>query len=297
MKKRLLIVIIMILIISCSGCENKKLDLEKLYAKNYELTLDFCFGWRYEEFKHELIIFEPETATEFELELCSQYDLNGVEKVLYVKYEKNIILPYVVALQYKSVRLAKEAYELCNPQYKFMLKANILARQMTSAYMFLYGEYKEVDGYYLSPDGEALLYDGQTLTRTDIVIPEGVKCVPTFSLYSSVVKKIKCNPELEILFPGSFMYIFSLEKVELNDGLKKIGEQCFNFHNLEYIVIPKSVELIGAKAFRNVTIYCEIEEKPIGWDENFAGENCKVYWGGTWKYVEGIPRPNRWIER
>ena len=293
MKKRFLMIIMILLIISCSGCENKKLDLEKLYEKNYELAIDNFFGWGSDDYKCELFIFEPENATEFERDLCSRYDLNGVEKVLYVKYERNDITPYVAAVQYESVRLAKKVHASNN----FMRRANIVAAKMAPIYLFLYGEYKEVDGYGLSLDGEALLFDNQVSTRTDIVIPKGVKCVLSPDLISNIVKTIKCNEELEILYPGAFGWLVTLEKVELNDGLKEIGSSCFYLHNLEYIVIPKSVELIGAEAFRNVTIYCEIEEKPTGWDENFAGENCKVYWGGTWKYVDGIPRPNRWIER
>lgn len=296
MKKRFLMIIIILLIISCSGCEKKKLDLEKLYEKNAKVATSYFPGWGSDDYKCELFIFEPENATDFELGLCSPYNLDGVEKVLYVKYERTDVIPYVVALQYKSVRLAKEACELYGSQ-KYLREANILALPITPAYMFIYGCYIKVDGYYLSPDGEALLYDGQTLTRTDIVIPEGVKCVAMFSLFSKTVKTIKCNAELEALYYSAFGFLDALEKVELNDGLKEIGGQCFIMHNLEYIVIPKSVELIGAEAFQNVTLYCEIEEKPIGWDENFAGENCKVYWGGTWEYVEGIPRPNRWIER
>ena len=296
MKKRFLIAIIMILIIACSGCKNKKLDLEKLYEKNAKVATSYFVGWGLDNYKCDLFIFDPENATDFELGLCSPYNLDGVEKVLYVKYENDIMSPYVVALQYKSVRLAKEAQKMYGSQ-ELLREANILALPMTSSYVFLYGKYKVVDGYYLSPDGEALLYDGQTQTRTDIVIPKGVKCIAIFSLFSNTVKTIKCNEELEVLYSGAFGYLSSLEKVELNDGLKEIGPLCFAYHNLEYIVIPKSVEYIGAEAFQNVTIYCEIEEKPIGWDENFAGENCKVYWGGTWGYVEGIPRPNRWIDR
>ena len=296
MKKRFLIAIIMILIIACSGCKNKKLDLEKLYEKNAKVATSYFVGWGLDNYKCDLFIFDPENATDFELGLCSPYNLDGVEKVLYVKYENDIMSPYVVALQYKSARLAKKAQKMYGSQ-EFLREANILALPITPAYMFLCGEYKEVDGYYLSPDGKALLFDTQLTTRTDIVIPKGVKCVAVYSLLSRLIKTIKCNEELEVLYSGAFGYLSSLEKVELNDGLKEIGPLCFAYHNLEYIVIPKSVEYIGAEAFRNVTLYCEIEEKPIGWDENFAGENCKVYWGGTWKYVEGIPRPNKWIER
>jgi len=293
MKKRFLTIIIMILIISCSGCENRKLDLEKLYKKNSGLAIKYFYGWGAEDWKCELFIFEPENATEFELGLCSQYDLNGVEKVLYVKYENDILFPYVAAIQYESVRLAKKVHIFNS----FIRKANIVAAKMTPTYIFLYGKYKEVDGYCLSLDGESLLFDSQADTRTDIVIPKGVKSVLAPGLISNRVKTIKCNEKLEILYAGAFGWLVTLEKIELNDGLKEIGSSCFYFHNLEYIVIPKSVEIIGAEAFRNVTLYCEIEKKPLGWDENFAGENCKVYWGGTWEYVEGIPRPNRWIER
>jgi hypothetical protein len=34
-----------------------------------------------------------------------------------------------------------------------------------------------------------------------------------------------------------------------------------------------------------------VEEKPVGWDKDFAEKNCEVYWKGTWEYVDGIPQP------
>ena len=126
MKKRFLMIIMILLIISCSGCENKKLDLEKLYEKNAKVATSYFPGWGADDYKCELFIFEPENATDFELGLCSPYNLDGVEKVLYVKYERTDMDPYVVALQYKSVRLAKEAYELYGRQ-RCLREANIFA--------------------------------------------------------------------------------------------------------------------------------------------------------------------------
>ena len=157
--------------------------------------------------------------------------------------------------------------------------------------MLLYGEYKEVDGYWLSLDGKVLLFDNQGQERVTMVIPEGVKFVPTFSVISTTVKTIKCNSELEILYTGAFAYFSSLEKIELNDGLKEIWTGCFTFHNLDYVVIPESVEKIEAEAFQNVTIYCEVSKIPWGWHKDFALNNCEVYWKGTWEYVDGVPQP------
>lgn len=298
MKKICLIIISIFLSIACSGCINRKLDLEKLYKKNGELATKFFYGFVLEDWKHELFIFEPENATAFELELCRPYNLDGVEKVLYVKYERTDMMPYVVALQYKSVKLAKKVCESSRPKFTYLREKNILALPITPAYMFIYGNFKDVDGYYLTPDGKNLLFDIQAPKRTEIVIPEGVKYVPAYALYSGVVETIICNKELERLHAAAFLALHTLEKVELNEGLKEIGSQCFPANsNLEYIVIPESVEMIGFEAFQNVRIYCEAEKKPMGWDRNFMGENCTIYWKGSWKYVDGIPKPIGWIER
>ncbi len=279
-----------VLAIVCFGCKkNNNLDLEDLYEKNYELASGYFYGWGADDYKYELIIVEPETASETEKELFSYYFIDGLEKLLYIKYEREEFIPYVVAFQYKSIEQSKEAYILNSP--KLMRNKNIVATQTTGAYMLLYGEYKEVDGYYLSLDGETLLFDNNVRQRIDVIIPEGVKYIPSLSLFSDRVRTIKCNSELEILHDGAFAMFPTLEKIELNDGLKEIGMRCFEFHKLQYIVIPKSVEKINSEAFQNVTIYCEVSERPAGWHDDFALNNCTVYWGGTWEYVDGVPQP------
>ena len=290
MKKIYALIIFIILLIACTGCKaNNNFDLEDLYEKNFKLASNHFFGWGANDFKYELIIFEPENANEFEVNHFSTYFSEGIEKLLYMKYERQDMIPYIVAIQYESVELARQFYSFNSVLY--IRNQNIVAIKIAASYMLLYGEYKEVDGYWLSLDGKVLLFDNQGQERVTMVIPEGVKIVPTFSVISTTVKTIKCNSELEILYTGAFAYFSSLEKIELNDGLKEIWTGCFTFHNLDYVVIPESVEKIEAEAFQNVTIYCEASKIPWGWNKDFALNNCVVYWGGTWEYVDGVPQP------
>lgn len=290
MKKVYILIIFIILLMACTGCKkNNILDLEELYEKNIELASNHFLGWGTDVIKYEFIMFEPENATVYETAQFGECFSDDVEKILYVKYELSMISPYVVAIQYKSVEKANESWLLDHSSY--MQYENIVAPRKSGSYLLLYGDYKEIDGYWLSLDGEALLFDNQLTERIDIVIPQGVKYVTSFGLASDIIKTIKCNSELEVLLSGAFAAVLSLEKIEFNDGLKEIGTLCFDVHNLEYVVIPKSVEIIGYKAFNNVTIYCEAEEKPVGWDKDFALNNCEVYWKGTWEYVDGVPQP------
>ena len=65
MKKRFLMIIMILLIISCSGCENKKLDLEKLYENN---IVDYGSGPR---------PFQQLTENEFKI----VYEIGTGEKI------------------------------------------------------------------------------------------------------------------------------------------------------------------------------------------------------------------------
>ena len=289
MNKICKLIMVIFLIIVCLGCKDEKLDLQELYELNAELAQEYYIGHWLEDFKVKFYIFEAKKATEYETGLCtySNINLEDVENVVYARFNEDIRSPQIIAVEYKSVELAKESM---NSKEKIR-KENILAVNMASGYILLYGDYKTVDGCSLSLDGESLLFEDHFDYRSDIIIPEGVKYVLFPGLMGIYAKTIKCNEELEIIYYGAFSLLPSLEKIELNDGLKEIGSVCFYYHNLEYIVIPKSVNKIGNNAFRNVILYCEATEKPSGWDDDFALVNCIVYWGGTWEYVDGVPQP------
>lgn len=70
-----------------------------------------------------------------------------------------------------------------------------------------------------------------------------------------------------------------VSEVELPDTLKKIDYYAFNScTKLSNIIIPISVEEIGANAFNEIcSVYCEVDSRPSGWDENFAPSNL-VTW-------------------
>lgn len=56
----------------------------------------------------------------------------------------------------------------------------------------------------------------------------------------------------------------------------------FNCESIESIYIPKTVTTVGRSAFAgctSLTIYCEADEKPTGWDDEFNYSNCPTMWG------------------
>ncbi|MDE6473859.1 MAG: leucine-rich repeat protein [Clostridia bacterium] len=78
-------------------------------------------------------------------------------------------------------------------------------------------------------------------------------------------------------------------------SIDKISATIFNKSYVDYLIIPKSVKEIEAKAFygcKKLVIYCEAEEKPEGWDSTWnvykddaiwwSNNNlhyCTTYWG------------------
>ena len=71
----------------------------------------------------------------------------------------------------------------------------------------------------------------------------------------------------------------SFERVS---ACNKIGEGAFDgCFELEQILIPISVKEIGGNAFRSspVYIFCEVEEQPSTWDENWNKDGSPVEWG------------------
>ena len=68
----------------------------------------------------------------------------------------------------------------------------------------------------------------------------------------------------------------------LPDNIKTIEGSAFrDCSELKEVDLNK-VETIGSYAFdgcNNLTIYCEANSKPDGWDFNWNLSNCPVVWG------------------
>ena len=72
----------------------------------------------------------------------------------------------------------------------------------------------------------------------------------------------------------------NVTKLILNRNITSIGNNAFYGCALTEVLIPISVKEIGNTIFsnRNATIYCEVESKPDGWNDNFAYGN-NIIWG------------------
>ena len=122
-------------------------------------------------------------------------------------------------------------------------------------------------------------------------IPNGISYVPRIAFSSARF----CNEELEsIVIPDTIKKIKScafdrcvaLNSVKIPSSVSEIGSFAFSdCSSLESIVIPKSVVRMYDYVFDGcdslATIYCEAEEKPEGWDDNWLGDECdaEVIWG------------------
>jgi hypothetical protein len=101
------------------------------------------------------------------------------------------------------------------------------------------------------------------------------------------IKEVRMNNNIIKIGNSAFKWCSYLTKVTLSENLEHIGLNAFsNCHNLEYIFIPKSVKYIGGWAFdkcSKLTIYCEAESQPEGWENNWNSSNLEVIWGSIKK--------------
>ena len=101
-------------------------------------------------------------------------------------------------------------------------------------------------------------------------------CSTDFDIYDS-------NP----LEKAHHLYIDSVEvtRFAIPEGVTNIGSRAFSGgSSIDSVYIPAAVTTIGTRAFANcsaLTIYCEAESKPNGWDANWNPDNRPVVWGVT----------------
>lgn len=105
------------------------------------------------------------------------------------------------------------------------------------------------------------------------------------------IKNITIPENTEIIGPYAFSNCSELETIYFTKNQKEIKEYAFlNCKKLYSIVIPEKIEKIEANAFKgcdNLTIYCEVEEKPVGWDENWNPDNRPVIWASASQIIVG----------
>lgn len=179
-------------------------------------------------------------------------------------------------------------------------------------------EYSKYCYYHSDKDGVSAIIDGEN-EITDIIIPKeinynGKKYTVTKigdgmcgigeggdggefnnlvmpDTITEIGKRAFCKQKIEnIVFSANLKKIGDeafefnrIANINLPDKLESIGRYAFfsNYEACKEVKIPKSVKIIGKVAFNSVyTIYCEIDQKPDGWNSDWCGY-AKVYWNQT----------------
>ena len=136
-----------------------------------------------------------------------------------------------------------------------------------------------------------------------------ISCIPKASL-----KKVIINGG-ESIDDEAFYHCEYLESAVIGDSVTSIGEKAFYGNQyFKSVVISSSVTSIGSDAFsycpkltcvyipnsvtymgdwafsgnlHNLTVYCEAESQPDGWDSEWNWSERPVIWGHTHSYEEG----------
>ncbi len=136
-------------------------------------------------------------------------------------------------------------------------------------------EAKEADASdftYDEEDGKIVLtsYKG---TATDIVIPSQIDGKDVYAIGKACfangdIVSVVCPDTLVEIREDAFGNCWDMVKIELNDGLKSIGDFAFSSNSLEEIELPDSVEELGelalAASLKSIKFSSSLTEIPEG---------------------------------
>ncbi|MBO5262094.1 MAG: leucine-rich repeat domain-containing protein [Clostridia bacterium] len=118
---------------------------------------------------------------------------------------------------------------------------------------------------------------------TSVVIPEGVTTIASDAFKDNTAFTSITLPEsLKTVGDRAFSGCANLKDITIPSGVEEIGAYAFwNCQNLMSITIPSSVVSMGDCAFTGVyamTIYCEAQDEPNGWDSGWKEASVPVVW-------------------
>ncbi len=323
MKKYLKLVLLIILIITLTGCKNnlQKEVFNYIYEKNFNHAVNLAVGsGLYDECKFEVYNFSEivEGHKFYGLLSDKALDNENIDRIIVAYREKNdiVLSAGVEIIEFKTV---KDAEKMINKDeiahINYIRYENIVYFLDCFASLFVNGRTIKKNGFYLNKNEDILYTYYDTIYKNETLkIPDTVKYILMPGINGAKSKKIICGENLEKIGLFAFRNMENLEYFEansklksisrsaisknpklktviLNDGLEYIDKNAFNeCPSLEYVVIPASVKDIGYEAFTSGILYIEAESKPEKWDQSFYGGTAKVYWGNEWEYnEEGIP--------
>ena len=119
---------------------------------------------------------------------------------------------------------------------------------------------------------------------TSVTLPENLINIGSwaFAGCSSLID-VNIPDSVTAIWEFAFYNCTSLASVNIPDGLTLIGNNAFyGCSSLKNVIIPSGVLHIGSGAFRNcsaITVYCEAESQPYGWNSAWGYNNISVFWG------------------
>ena len=117
----------------------------------------------------------------------------------------------------------------------------------------------EDNPYYVSVDGIVYTKDMKTIVSypsgkkdTKFIVPDTVTKIGSYAFsYNSYLKEVVLPTNLEEIEYAAFYKVYNLEKVNLGNNLKIIGDYAFNITNLDSLIVPSSVTNVGMDFVRN----------------------------------------------
>lgn len=287
-KHTYLFLFIIILILFCSSCHETKKD-ELFHIKDYyeeRMPLVLAYQTKKWPTENRELIYKKDNEIK---DYPNIYNKFGDSLKAMVGNTINETQFSWFILEFESIEAASESIQLYSIvdgifQYKNCLFSGDVGRML-----FIY-DVLQADGCDYVNDYKILIdcndVDKIKLKDTTefIEVAAGRLCTNLETVY--------CNKKLKYILDYAFADATNLTHVYLEDNLIMINMYAFYNTNLEYIVIPDSVEYIGSKAFSRGLIFCEADTKPPYWEDDFAIGKTKVYYAGEWEYnSEGIPTP------
>ncbi len=124
---------------------------------------------------------------------------------------------------------------------------------------------------------------------TSITIPKSITSIEKYTFIScSNLTNVTIPESVTSIGEYAFSGCISLTNVTIPKNVTTIENNAFrNCDSLSSIIIPNSVERVGERVFcycYNITIYCEAESEPMGWDnywnyESWSSSTYPVVWG------------------
>ena len=129
---------------------------------------------------------------------------------------------------------------------------------------------------------------GNCVNLTDVIFPDNLEKIEKYAFSNTNIQSVEIKSAISI---GEYAFsgCANLIKVRLSDNLKEIGSYAFcDSAYLRGMTIPASVERIGYSILDNLHVgwlFCEAEQRPEGWDENWCMSKTYVVWDCTDKSV------------